>query len=129
MPQELRSSVKYIVSWAVAIIDIHRMDTGSIENHKSRRARRWTGADVSPVSKLNADSKFFERHLVEKLAGPSLKHKLILVSTFHSVSKTTYFDMVQWNISVSLDNTKLTAEATSPRAIFALENPRLVISV
>ena len=113
LPQELHSLVKYIVSWAVAIIDIHGMDTRSIENHKSRRPGRWTGADASPVSKLNADSKIFERHLVEKLAGPSLKHKLILVSTFHSVSKSTYFDTVQWNILVSLDNTKLTAEVTS----------------
>ena len=82
MPQELRSSVKYIISWAVAIINIHSVDTGSIENHKSRRPGRWTGADASPMSKLNVDSEIFKRHLVEKLAGPSLKYELTLVSTF-----------------------------------------------
>jgi hypothetical protein len=82
LPQELRSSVKYVVSWAVAIIDTHSMDTGSIENDESRRPRRWTGAGASRMSKLNAKSKIFKRYLVERLAGPLLKYESILVSTF-----------------------------------------------
>ena len=82
LPQELRSSVEYVVSWAVAIIDIHSMDTGSVENHEARRSRRWTGANAPPVSKLNAESKIFKRDLVKKFVGPSLKHESISVSTF-----------------------------------------------
>jgi hypothetical protein len=82
LPQELCSPVEYVVSGAVTIVDIHGMDARSIENHESRRPRRWTGAVASPMSKLNADSEIFQSHLVEKLAGPSLKHELTLISTF-----------------------------------------------
>ena len=82
LPQELCPSVECVVSWAVAIIDIHSMDTRSVENHEARRSRRWTGANAPRMSKLNAESEIFKRYFVEKLVGPSLKHESILVLIF-----------------------------------------------
>src|SRR5882757_1479359 len=86
LPQKLCSLVEHVIVRAVTVVDIHRVNSRGVKNHKSGRPRLWAWA--SSMSKLNTKPKISERILFEELACPPLINEHLLL-TFHHMSIRT----------------------------------------
>jgi hypothetical protein len=69
-PQKLGSPVGPIVVGAIAVVGIHRVNSGGVENHETWRPRHGAWAWMSSVSQLNTKAEVSEIILLEKLASP-----------------------------------------------------------
>lgn len=85
LPQKLCFLVGHVVVRALAVVDIHRVNSGGVKNHEIGRPRRRAWAWASSVSKLNAKPKISETILIKEPASPPLINEHLVV-TFNHVS-------------------------------------------